>query len=194
MKIRYLTAVMALVLPICCTPAVAGDAQQICETPPLLRTYDAAGQLQHLPDGRLALQLVADLHSADCGAPDCYGTNLVIQMKLQKRGKACLIRDVLVSTREFFGPGCEHAASADNFRQEKYTHGRRQRDLANPQLKKLTLRNRDGGRAIVLWPENFFYFPEVKPGGILHARLPADDDESCCWGSSSSSGGFVKEH
>ena len=194
MKIHYLCAFMALVLPLCCSPALAGEAHQACETPPVLRHYAELGRLQQMPDGRLALQLVADLHAADCGAPDCYGTNLNISMKLQKRGKACVLRDVLVSTSEFFGQGCADAAGADHSRQESYATKGKPVDLADPRLKKLTLHNKSGRRAIVLLPDNFFYFPKVVPGGVLHTHLPSDEDDekSCCWGSSSANVSLMK--
>ncbi|MFZ2268109.1 MAG: hypothetical protein WAV95_11095 [Azonexus sp.] len=191
MKIRYLTALGVPVLLACCASALAGDAQALCATPPFLSKYDAAGLLRPLPGGKIALELVADLHSADCGAPDCYGTKLGIVMTMRRQGAACVVGDIRVRSTDFYGKGCENPDRAGHSRLESYVTEGGRIDIANPQRKSLTLRSKNGRRAIVLLADNFFYFTEVKPGGVLHTRLPGDDDEdSCCWGSSSANGNF----
>ena len=54
--------------------AMSSDQGNPCGHLPLLERYAAAGLVQYAPEGKIVLQLVADLHFADCGAPDCYGT------------------------------------------------------------------------------------------------------------------------
>lgn len=188
-----LRLIMALFLPLWCAQADAAEVPQLCDPPLFLSKYAEAGRLRHSADGTLSLDLVADLHAADCGAPDCYGTAITLSMKPEPQGAACVIREMLVATHDFFDPGCENPGGGEHARQEKYVPEGGPINIAQPGLKKLTLRNLDGRRALLLLPDNFLYFEDVVAGGVLHSRLASENDEAaCCWGSSSSSINFRK--
>lgn len=166
----------------------ADETPAVCVSMPLLATYEKAGMLQRTPDGIMTLQLVADLHTADCGAPDCYGTNIAIAVKPDAGESRCVIRAALVNTTDYFEEGCGPSERVEEHRRETYMPDEVPADLSNSSLAKLTLRNKDGTRAIVLLPDNFFYFDNVTRGGVLHTRLPNENDneDACCWGATSS--------
>ncbi len=193
MKRRNLNIIAVFLLALIYSSAIASDAQKRCEVMPLFARYHDAGLLSHKPNGTISLKIVADLHSADCGAPDCYGTNIVITMNPSTEGRGCIVRDVLIQTQDFVNAGCESLGEVDEPRQETFFPEGGRANLSEPTLKKLTFRNKDGTRAIVLLRENFFYFENVTRGGVLRTELPGDDDdESCCWGATSSEGHFTK--
>jgi hypothetical protein len=154
-----------------------------CERLPLLERYARSGLAERLPDGRMRLSVRTDLHAADCGTPDCYGTNLTAIFRLSPEGAACHVREVDVNAKE---SGCgipeEEPPRSETF----FAQGAS--DLADPTLEKLTLMSRTGELALVILHDNLFYFDDVKPGGELYTRLSNDtgDAERCCWGASMS--------
>jgi len=191
MRHRTPDLIAALLLTVLCSSAIAGDVQKSCHVLPLLARYESAGMLQRAPDGTISLRLTADLHFADCGAPDCYGTNILVTMTPSHDKDGCSIREALVRTQDFVETGCAPSGSAGAPRREIYFPDSGGFDLSDRAQEKLTLRGKDGRHAIVILRENFFYFDDATPGGTLRTELPGDDaEETCCWGATSSAGRF----
>lgn len=167
-----------------------------CARPIFLKAYEQAGLVEHKSDDTILLYLDADQHSADCGAPDCYGTKLIINMKSLAVGQKCVIRNVQVRTLDYFGAGCKEAGATKKPHSDRYRQWRGHANLNNPSLNKLTLRSKDRTHAIVLLKNNFFYFDQVAKNGVLHTQLQSEDDadSKCCWGATSSHMPLVLQH
>ena len=161
----------------------------ICATLPLLDRYEQAGLLSRSGDGELQLHLVADLHSADCGAPDCYGTNVVIRMKPVVSHSQCLLKTAIIKTQDFSEPNCGVPESSPSTT-ESYVIPEGGVDLGKAGLEEVTLQNSSGTRALVIKRQNFFYFENVTADGVLHTELPAENESGCCWGATSSEAHF----
>lgn len=166
------------------------SARRICDSnnsPVLFIRYLKAGQLKTAGDNHIRLNLTADLHFADCGAPDCYGTELKVDFFLLPAGQGCILESVYVRSQNFFCPGYEVHPSDLTPRDESYIAVKEDMDLCDPALDRLELRSENGSEAIILGPDNFFYFENITKNGVLRERLQNDDDkDDCCWGATSS--------
>ncbi|WP_164002356.1 hypothetical protein [Pyxidicoccus caerfyrddinensis] len=169
------------------TAAVASACAQV----PLFQRYARKGMVDTLPEGHVRLSVVTDSHGADCGTPDCYFTSVKAVFHLSTKGGDCRVREVEVSTEE---GGCIPEDQRSPPRRESFfTKGAV--NLADPELQRLTLRTRKGDRALVILPDNLFYFEDVKAGAPLHTTLPSGDvgEPECCWGASIAASHFLEE-
>lgn len=195
MIIVRLIAVILLLLLAIPIAARAGDVQRDeCASLPLLGRYERAGLLNRSSSGKVVLRLIADLHFADCGAPDCYGTNITLTLELVAGSGGCSARVATINTQDFAEPNCGEFDSHTSPVTETYEVMGDQIDLSSQNLEKLTFRNKSGSKALVILRQNFFYFDDVAPKGILREELPGDDaGKSCCWGATSSKVHFSSE-
>jgi len=162
-----------------------------CQHPSFLKRYSIAGYLGRQDAQRIVLTLNANLHQADCGTPDCFGTHLEVSMKVTSKLRQCLLQAVTIHRQHYnMCQGDDLFMSAQDLKPdvEPYLPQTTPIDLSDTRLKRLELRSRSGREALVLEPTNFFYFDDVTPQGILHMRLINDEDhwEDCCWGAISS--------
>jgi hypothetical protein len=198
----YLKHTLAVSLFLCAS-AVAADpkpnheskpaaaAASACAQVPLFQRYARMGMVDTLPEGQVRLSVVTDAHGADCGTPDCYFTRVKAVFHLSTKGGGCRVREVEVSTEE---GGCIPEEQRSPPRRESFfTKGAA--NLADPKLQRLTLRTRKGDRALVILPDNLFYFEDVKAGAPLHTTLPSGDEgePECCWGASIAASHFLEE-
>jgi hypothetical protein len=169
------------------TAAVASACAQV----PLFQRYAQRGMVDVLPEGQVRLTAVLDAHSADCGTPDCYFTSVKAVFHLSPKGSECRVREVEVSTEE---GGCIPEEQRSPPRRESF-YSKGAANLASPRLQSLTLHTRKGDRALVILPDNLFYFEDVKPGAPLHTTLPSGDagEPECCWGASIAASHFLEE-
>ena len=172
-------------------PRPLPTAASACANVPLFQRYARRGMVDTLPQGQVRLSVVTDAHGADCGTPDCYFTRVKAVFHLSTQGGECRVREVEVSTEE---GGCipEDQRSPPQ-RESFFTKGAV--NLADPKLQQLTLRTRKADRALVILPDNLFYFEDVKPSAPLHTKLPsgADGEPECCWGASIAASHFLAE-
>lgn len=170
--------------------AVNNVITDACTTSPLLAKYTRGEFLSRPESGLILMKLTADLHSLDCGAPDCYGTHLDVQLHVSPQSAQCWLQSAVVHAENFYCPDMKPHLSAENLRirTSRYLFKSQSIDLSNPALMKLVLRGENSQEALVLLRDDLYYFEEVTPGGTLHTRLPGDEDneKSCCWGASSS--------
>lgn len=156
-----------------------------CSMAPLLESYAEAGFL-HWGEDSVELKLTADLHSADCGAPDGYGTEISVMFELKEDGSSCHVMRATVTTKDFMPPDYG-AIDAREYEAAEFAFEPSTTDLLDAELSRLTLRNHDQRRAIVLLPGDFFYFEDVTEDGELRTTLDPGDSENtgCCWGAAS---------
>ncbi|MCP3064291.1 hypothetical protein LXT21_36520 [Myxococcus sp. K38C18041901] len=183
-----LTRVLSSLVFLLCLPNCASRAVDVkpssssdCSKSSLFERFGRGGMVESLPGNDVRLSVMADVHSADCGTPDCYYTRLQAVFRFEA-GPGCQVREVEVFSED---GGCSQGAAFDPPTQETF-FPEGAADLAAPTLGQLTLRTRRGERALVLVPRNLFYFTDVKAGAPLHTSLPAGEEgeDACCWGAS----------
>jgi hypothetical protein len=74
--------------------------QDACSAPALLVRYVEFGMVARTAAGRIRLKLDANLHGIDCGAPDCYGTRLEVDLSVKAQGTRCVLGGIKVRSRE----------------------------------------------------------------------------------------------
>lgn len=176
----------------CLTALLAGgqalsQTKSPCESLPLLSRYVEAGVVSRTSSTNVTLWLDADLHSADCGAPDCYGTRITLALGLREMGGRCMVNRARAVAVDYAGRGCGSYGIPTGSARFKYVADPQESDLADRSLRQLVLRDDDGGGAIVLLSDNFFYFDAVTEDGVLRTELIDDveDYDDCCWGATS---------
>ena len=157
-------------------PVPSSASGYACTELPLLEYYKAAGiVLEHSPT-HLKLHLLINLHALDCGAPDATGHNLVVALALEPAGEHCWVRGGSVDATPF---GLEYEPQ-EAWRDELRPDGAI--DLAATDPSDAVLRAVTTPRALVLKPDGYWLFEDVKPGAPLHTRLPDEKDPGCCYG------------
>jgi len=165
-----------------------------CTSSPFLKRYFKSGLVKFSPTGAIELRLVADLHAADCGAPDCYGTEVRISMEPIRAG-SCQYSNAVVETEDYNNCKDEMLAKDVGKINEAFVVDGPASNILDPHLTEIKLMNGSKTRAIVLSPDGFVYFEDVKPEGTLHPWLPSDDDneQECCWGAFMANGHFKED-
>jgi len=171
--------VAALVsVPVAAASARGGAAVQnyACTELPLLSYYRAAGAVQDHTPTRLKLALRIDLHALDCGAPDATGHTLEVDLALEAEHEHCWVRSGSVKATPF---GLEYEAQ-EPWQDELRPDGRV--DLARVDPRDAVLRGVTTPRALLLTPEQYWLFEDVKPGAPLRQSLPDESGLGCCFG------------
>ncbi len=142
------------------------------------REYYKTNKIVKNSDSLYYLNLTVDLHYADCGAPDCYGTELKIKLNTHVDGYKCILDSTSISTKHFFDKGCTLPIFEADTVEHKYRYISEEvnLDLNDSTLPKITLRNENGPGAITLLKDKFFYYEQAKRGDSLIQRLENDDD------------------
>ncbi|MBN9686185.1 MULTISPECIES: hypothetical protein [unclassified Corallococcus] len=182
MFLKHVSPLLALLLSVPGeAPRAAAPVASPCAQAPLFQRYARSGMVESLPGNKVRLTAVADVHSEDCGAPDCYFTRVRAVFHFAE-GEGCQVREVKVSTED---GGCRPQGERAPKRQEAF-FPKGPADVADPALAQLTLHTRKADRALILLPKNLFYFEDVKPGASLHTTLPTGEagEDACCWGAS----------
>ncbi|RKH64738.1 hypothetical protein [Corallococcus aberystwythensis] len=187
MSLKHAPALLALLLSLPGDAPRAADAKPAtpvsgrCAQAPLFQRYARSGMVESLPGNKVRLSVVADVHGADCGTPDCYFTKVRAVFHFAQ-GKGCQVREVEVSTED---GGCSLEGRSPSPKRETF-FPKGPADVADPALGQLTLRTRKADRALVLLARNLFYFEDVKADALLHTTLPTPEEEedACCWGAS----------
>jgi hypothetical protein len=182
-----MTITAAVLVAIIASASVASDGRRdACSELPLLKRYFESGVARRFGAQQVRIRTSADLHTADCGAPDCYGTTLDLMVNLQPLEGRCEIKSARLSVESFAGAGCEHFEVGKNIEVITLASSQPGVDLGQASLDSLTFLERGGRRALLLKPLNLLYFDNVEPVGVLHDQLPVGSEQDCCWGASSS--------
>src|SRR6188508_339221 len=97
-------AAAVLIASVAIASAGSDGRHDACSELPLLKRYFETGVARRLGPAEVRIQTNADLHSADCGAPDCYGTALNMVVGLQALGGRCEIKSARLRAESFAGP------------------------------------------------------------------------------------------
>jgi hypothetical protein len=160
----------------CATPTRSATPADPCRALPLLVRL---GLPSNAGPGPVVLDVVADIHTPDCGAPDCYGTTLHVDLDVAPVGTRCLVRAASVRSQDWVhctGDEKEEPAHTDRFTAEPV-------DLADLHAARLLFRSEDGARALLITAGGVFWFDRVVPGAPLHESVPPEDADptDCCW-------------
>lgn len=159
-------------------PVEAGS--DLCSSPPILDVFEEAGILERPEPGRLQIEVAINRHSQDCGAPDGYGTNLILDLYLKSAGETCRLERISVHSEVFLPVefrGTRPAARTEDFFPETPV------DLSRSDLGELKVASESGSRALIFYPLSFWYFEGLEPGDELIVDLhPADNTDPCCYG------------
>jgi len=156
-----------------------------CEYLPLLKKYNYAGLIKSAKKTEYKIAVSADLHGADCGTPDSYGTNLKITVKVRERANKCMLDSIVVEYEEFGDSGFAKKAKG----REEFLPTIKDMNLTHLGAGEIVSYNRKKNKALIIDSENILWFDDVEPKGELHRYLAGYDEEEnsvCCWGATSS--------
>jgi len=128
----------------------------------------------------LVLDVPVNLHSADCGAPDCYGHGMTLTLELRRVGKRCEI----VSAKASAVPFNECGIPADEM-PRPWTNRfvvKGTPNLADHRLARIELRDSKRHEALLLLPNSYYFYENVKPSSRLRPELEPEDAKGCCYG------------
>ena len=167
--------------------SIAGAQEMDCKDDKFLERYTAIGATEWAADGNgLVLNLTADLHSADCGSPDCFGTKIRLELALDRDEGRCGIAEATMRTEGFaserFGE-----VPVEDIKAGPVSVEPENADLQDQGLSQWVFREKPEGRALMLTPEIMFYYEHVGPDDELKPGVdPGElEDDGCCWGASS---------
>ena len=175
----------AVLLATTCSCAAAGTstnaASDPCASLPLLARWERNGLARRTPGNGVHVSLAADIHAPDCGAPDCYGTDIRIELTVVARANGCFIDGALIRTREYVRCGSREDTEGVRTAAAFLVEGTP--DLASRALERVTFRSADGRKALVVRPAGAFWFDEVERGHPLQESPMPDEAKrgSCCW-------------
>jgi len=163
-----------------------------CKKSGYFTAYARGGLLLSSDESSLVLDVPVDVHSQDCGAPDCYGHSMTLTLKLHQVGERCEIVSATASASPF--NQCEgHFPEpvARPWNNEFAVKGAP--DLLDDDLARIELLDAKRREALLLLRDGYYFYEAVDASSKLRPELdPADDDldpsdpNNCCFGYSSS--------
>lgn len=152
-----------------------------CAKVPLLRIYELNGAVQSPQPDQIAIDVQIDLHSADCGAPDCYGHEMQLVLEVADVSGKCVIRSARGTGKPF---GCDTGQAQESWIDSFVVTG--SPDLASSKLRRVELRDAKQGHALVLLPDIYYFYENAGPKATLKPELEGEDAHGCCYGYTSS--------
>ena len=168
-------------------PPVAG-----CTKSGYFTTYAREGLVLASYESTLVLDVPVDVHSRDCGAPDCYGHSMTLTLKLRQVGEQCEIVSATASASPFNQCNSRYPEPV----RQPWTNDfavKGTPDLLDDRLERIELLDAKRREALLLLRDGYYFYEDVDASSKLRAELdpvdeeldPADPD-SCCYGYSSS--------
>jgi hypothetical protein len=152
-------------------------APDACGHLPFFNVYEQARALRRGDGATLVLDVDIDLHGADCGAPDGYGHDMELTLWLEPREGRC---EILAADASASGWGFWGEALPPTWVNTFAVQGKP--NLGDKELARIELRDEAKQQALVLLPENYYFFEDVPRGAALHPRLMGEEDTGCCYG------------
>lgn len=111
----------------------------------------------------LTMHLHINTHSADCGTPDSFGNELLVQMTLKSDHQKCNVQDVKV-TNSPWGDSLDKRLKDPAEKYENIIFSLEPGqivDLNNPQLTELIFQNLQLKQAILLTKDKYYFFEDI---------------------------------
>lgn len=146
-----------------------------CFSPfPILSKYKCAGLVEMVNDTHARIKLSATVHFCDCGAPDCFGTNIEINMHISRANGKCFIESAKVMLEDYnkCEPNIKNVVR--NYDADLRTKNGKKIDLYNPGLEKLVFINKKENEAVVIGRDGFIYYDEIHPNIELEVSNDCD--------------------
>jgi len=163
-----------------------------CKKARYFSAYAREGSVLASDDSSLVLDVPVDVHSQDCGAPDCYGHSMTLTLKLRQIGERCEIVSATASASPFnVCEGYFPEPVALPWNNDFAVKGAP--DLLDDDLERIELLDAKRREALLLLRDGYYFYEDVDASSKLHPDLDPVDDELdpsdpkyCCYGYSSS--------
>jgi len=143
-----------------------------CSELPFLRVYERAGALKQRDGGAIVLDLPVNVHSADCGAPDCWGHEMELTLRLGAKQGRCEVVAAIGSARPFNECGVTMDGPTSPWTNTFSALGAA--DLAAPNFARLHLHDAARNEALVLLPSEYFFYVHVTATTPLKHELEGE--------------------
>lgn len=164
----------------------AGGASDTCSQLPFFAHYSEHGRVLRQTAAEIVVRLDINLHALDCSAPDGYGHETTLTLRIEPHGAACVVRTA-TATSTPWGDAPEPSAPVGPTSNRPWNNtfvvvG--QPDLAAPALTRVQLYDADRRHAIILLPNQYWFFEYVDPDSKLVEALEPDSDicAACVYG------------
>ena len=169
------------------SPSVVG-----CTSSGFFTAYAREGLVRASSESLLVLDVPVDVHSADCGAPDCYGHSMTLTLELRHIGERCEIVSAKASASPF--NNCEgHFPEPVSHPWTNDFAVKDAPDLLDDGLERVELRDARRREALLLLPDGYYFYEDVEASSQLRPKLDPVEAEvdsaaidNCCYGYSSS--------
>jgi len=143
-------------------PAIKSCADNLY---PFLSAYFCSGHMEFIDDNHIKLNLKADSHFCDCGAPDCFGTNIEVHFYLSTIPGKCILKSVQVKLDDY--NHCVEGEIDEKIELKPYKLSSGEINLYDPNLFKIEFRNDENQKGIILERRNFTYYSKFPPNAVL---------------------------
>jgi hypothetical protein len=162
-------------------PTAVEKKSAACDALTIFELYEKNGAVVRRSAAELALHLPIDLHQADCGAPDCFGHDMWLSLRLGEEAGRCVILEAEASSTPFDScGGPTQDPKPAPWRNSFVSAGRP--DLADPALDRIELRDEARGHALVLLDDNYLFYEKVTREKNLLPKLVDFESSECCGG------------
>ncbi len=159
-----------------------------CASSEYFIAYAREGLVRASSESSFVLDVPVDVHSADCGAPDCYGHSMTLMLELRHVGERCEIVSAKASATPFNScdrfPGQVSHPWTNDFAVKDAP------DILDDHLMRVELRDVQRREALLLLPDGYYFYENVDESSKLRPELDPVKDfadvDNCCYGYSSS--------
>lgn len=164
----------------------AESDSQACHRLPFFDFYRNAKLITLDEPNDVRLQIHINYHTgAGCMAPDGYGTDLIIALRLRSDASACLIEHAEVRAVDW---GLHQIQEAEALSDRKLRfdfspfHVLQDADLNDPAVTAIPLHNSEHAVTALLRRTGVLWYEETQRDSVLHPDVDTQGEESgCCW-------------
>lgn len=127
-------------------------------------------------DGNLTLRLRVDLHSPDCGAPDCFGHDMEITMNVLRREGKCILAGGVSRNTTFTCTGDTAGALVAGIHPVNVFLPLHTSDLSDPELNEIVLYDSARNQALVLRRDGYAFYEEGLPPENYQGPTATDEE------------------
>lgn len=142
---------------------------------PFFSLYERQAAARCDGEGNLTLYLRVDLHSPDCGAPDCFGHDMEVKMNVFRREGKPMLAGAISKNTTFTCTGDTAGALVAGIHPVNVFVPLHTADLSDPELEEIILHDGTRNQALVLRREGYAFYENGLPPE--NDRSPAGADE-----------------